>query len=354
MSESRPYDPLTVPVASAAAVVAGAASRVPPQRLCDDAGLDHALLRDPAARIPMRALATLYESAARLTGDRAFGLRVGERLDVRHFELLGHILLHSPTLDHALERAARYLPLWTEGASFRHERDARWVWLGWEYADPAATATCQDSEMSVATVAATCRRLAAGAPTGLAEAWFRHAAPRDRGEHARVFGARLRFDMPSTGLLFRRAALGRPAAGADGRLCDVLVRCADAELERVRGLRSAEPLADDTPARVRAWLHAHLAAGQPRLGGAARELGMSPRALQRALGVRGTSYARLLGEVRRAIAERCLADTRLPLVEIAWRLGFSQPNEFPRAFREWTGLTPTRFRELLLQRKAAP
>jgi AraC-like DNA-binding protein len=357
MNESRQPPASTVPIASAVAVVAGAASRVSARRLCDDAGLDHALLTLPGARIPMRGLATLYESAARLTGDRAFGLHVAERLDVRHFGLFGYILLHSATLDLALARAARYLPLWTESARFRHERDARWVRVWWEYAEPDAFTTCQDSEMSVATVATTCRRLAGGGPTGLAEAWFRHEAPGDLTEHARVFAARVRFGMPGTALLFRRDALGRKAMAADEGLCELLMRFADADLERAGSLRAGvapgAPAAHDMLARVRESLRLHLEGRRPNLQHVAREIGMSPRALQRGLRLRGTSYAKLLADVRREIAEECLRNSAAPLAEISWRLGFSQPNEFHRAFREWTGITPARFRESGLRGRGA-
>jgi AraC-like DNA-binding protein len=355
MSESRQYGALSVPIASAVAVVAAAAPRVGARHLCDDVGIEPWLLSEPGARIPMRGLAALYESAARLTGDRAFGLHVGERIDVRQFEYFGYIMLHSATLGLALERAARYLPLWTDGARFRHERDAGWVRIWWEYADPDVLATRQDSEMSLATVVATCRRLTGGGPTGLAEAWFRHDAPRDRTEHDRVFRARLRFNMPGTALLFRREVPAHNARAADERLCELIMRCADAELERgclsQAGEATVAPVRDDTPARAREWLRFHLEDGHPRLDRLARELGMSPRALQRALGARGTSYAKLLGEVRREIAEDCLGDASVPLAEIGLRLGFSQPNEFHRAFREWTGVTPARFRESRVHRR---
>jgi AraC-like DNA-binding protein len=351
MNESRQLDAWTVPIASAMPVVASAAPRVPRERLCDDAGLDHALLGHARVRIPIGRLAALYESAARLTGDRAFGLRVGEALDIRHFGLFGYIVLHSATLGLALERAARYLPLWTDGARFRLERDGAWVRVSWEYAERDAFATCQDSEMSVATLAATSRRLVDGSAIGLAEAWFRHEAPRDRSQHERVFGKKLRFNMPRTALLFRREALNIRLHRADERLCAWLMRCADVDMGSARmlagGIEGAAPATLDAPSRARQWLRLHLEDGHPRLERLAGELGLSARSLQRELAARGTSYAELLTSVRREIAEDCLRDPRLPLGEIAWRLGYGQPSEFHRAFRAWTGVTPARFRERL-------
>jgi AraC-like DNA-binding protein len=358
MNESRQHEAWTVPIASVTPVVASAASRVSARRLCDDAGLDYSLLGRPGARIPICRLTAVYESAARLTGDRAFGLRVGEALDVRHFGLFGYILLHSATLGLALERAARYLPLWTEGAHLRCEHDGAWVCVSWEYADPNALPACQDSEMSISTVVATCRRVTEGGAIGLAEAWFRHEAPRDRSRHDRVFGSKLHFNKPSTTLVFRRDALDIRLSAADERLCAWLMRCADADMDGMRvGCRGAEglvPGALDPPTRAREWLRAHLEEGQPRLNRLALELGLSVRSLQRELGARGTTYAKVLSAVRREIAEDCLRDPKVPLAEISWRLGYGQPNEFHRAFREWTGVTPARFRERLATGRDGP
>jgi len=349
MNESRQPDAWTVPIASARPVVASAAPRVRRDRLCSDAGLDQALLGCPRARIPIGRLAALYESAARLTGDRTFGLRVGEALDIRHFGLFGYILLHTATLGLALEHAARYLPLWTEGARFHLERDGAWVRVLWEYSEIDAFETCQDSEMSVATLAATCRRLVNGRTIQVAEAWFRHEAPHDRSQHERVFGSKIRFDMPRTALLFRRGALDVRLRTADERLCAWLMRCADADMYSTSGLRrdieASAPVALDPLTRAREWLRVHLEEGQPRLERLGRELGMSARSLQREFAARGTHYAELLSAVRREIAEDCLRDPQVPLAEISWRLGYRQPNEFHRAFREWTGVTPARFRD---------
>ena len=49
--------------------------------LCQAAGLGDQLPLDPDERIPFARVVDLYEQAARLTGDDAFGLHVGESVD---------------------------------------------------------------------------------------------------------------------------------------------------------------------------------------------------------------------------------------------------------------------------------
>ena len=72
---------------------------------------------------------------------------------------------------------------------------------------------------------------------------------------------------------------------------------------------------------------------------------MTARTLQRRLAEEDTSFARLGDEVRRAFAEKYLAEDRLPIAEVAYLTGFGDPSNFHRAFRRWTGLTPREFRE---------
>jgi AraC-like DNA-binding protein len=71
---------------------------------------------------------------------------------------------------------------------------------------------------------------------------------------------------------------------------------------------------------------------------------MSQRTLQRRLRELGTSYQKLLDEVRHRSARRLLADTDLAAGEIAFLLGFEELNSFTRAFTSWEGTTPNQWR----------
>jgi AraC-like DNA-binding protein len=71
---------------------------------------------------------------------------------------------------------------------------------------------------------------------------------------------------------------------------------------------------------------------------------MSPRHLRRKLSETQTSYEKLLDEVRMELAIRLIQDGKLNLGRIAFELGFLDPSSFTRAFRRWTGMSPTNFR----------
>src|SRR5689334_5617153 len=76
----------------------------------------------------------------------------------------------------------------------------------------------------------------------------------------------------------------------------------------------------------------------------ARELGMSARTVQCRLESEGTTFGALIDDTRRERALACLQDPRIAIKEAAWRVGFSEPSTFYRAFRRWTGSTPADYR----------
>jgi AraC-like DNA-binding protein len=76
----------------------------------------------------------------------------------------------------------------------------------------------------------------------------------------------------------------------------------------------------------------------------ARTLHMSRRTLSRKLEQEGTSFAGELDDVRRDLACGYIEGSKRSLAEIAFLLGFSHVESFHRAFRRWTGTTPSAYR----------
>jgi AraC-like DNA-binding protein len=72
---------------------------------------------------------------------------------------------------------------------------------------------------------------------------------------------------------------------------------------------------------------------------------MSVRTLQRRLADEGTFFAALVDEVRAELAAHMLENTDASLDEIARAVGYSATTNFIRAFRRWTGKTPSEFRQ---------
>lgn len=85
-------------------------------------------------------------------------------------------------------------------------------------------------------------------------------------------------------------------------------------------------------------------AGPPTIQTVANRLSVQVRTLQRRLEAGGFSYRAVLGDCQRRIALRELSSNDRPVREIAFRLGYSDPAHFVRAFRRWTGYPPIEFR----------
>ncbi len=96
--------------------------------------------------------------------------------------------------------------------------------------------------------------------------------------------------------------------------------------------------------RVRAVLHEALPSGRFTMIDIARRLAMSRRTLQRRLSAEGTTFQQILTRVRETLARHYLMETPLSCTQIAFLLGFEDPNSFFRAFHDWTGSTPERLR----------
>ncbi|MGK3224703.1 AraC family transcriptional regulator ligand-binding domain-containing protein [Enterobacter soli] len=100
-----------------------------------------------------------------------------------------------------------------------------------------------------------------------------------------------------------------------------------------------------TVERVSAVLLELLPGNEATIEKTAERLGTSKRTLQRRLEDEGETFRTLVNTCRENLARHYLLNTSLPGYEIAFLLGFEDPNSFYRAFMTWTGQTPETLRE---------
>lgn len=84
--------------------------------------------------------------------------------------------------------------------------------------------------------------------------------------------------------------------------------------------------------------------GRSGIESAAMIVGMSVRTLQRRLAETGVSYSELVDEVRLASALILIDDRSIKLCEVARKLGYADAANFDRAFKRWTGFSPSQVR----------
>lgn len=96
---------------------------------------------------------------------------------------------------------------------------------------------------------------------------------------------------------------------------------------------------------VRAALFELLPSGRTELGDVARALGASRRTVQRRLEGEGITYREVLDTTRAQLARHYLTRTQMTTAEIAFLIGYDDPNSLYPAFRAWTGTTPQAVRD---------
>lgn len=306
------------------------------ESLYEATDLNPDVLADPDRRIPFSTIVSLYEKAAVLTGDDAFGLHVGVNVDPKAFDVLGYSVINSPTFGAGLDRMVRYNSLWTSGSSFAVEVSEPNTRIVYKYEDPALIQHRHDAEMTFAAIVTLGRTITDADWSPLSVA-FQHRQPSDTTEHSRIFRCKLTFGAPVNEFIFDSAKLALPLVKADPSLCAVLDRHA-------KELLTTYPRQDTLVDRIRKLIRDELNGGDASLDRLAAKLGMSGRTLQRKLREHGTSHQELLDELRIALAMRYLREPEMAICEVAYLLGFSESSAFHRAFKRWTGMTPSEFR----------
>ncbi|MGB2288024.1 MAG: helix-turn-helix domain-containing protein [Porticoccaceae bacterium] len=95
---------------------------------------------------------------------------------------------------------------------------------------------------------------------------------------------------------------------------------------------------------MRQQLIALLPNGTPSESHIAKKLNISERTLQRKLKEESCSFRELLATTRQSLACHHLENLDIPVNEISFLLGYSEETNFARAFKRWTGMSPSEYR----------
>lgn len=92
-------------------------------------------------------------------------------------------------------------------------------------------------------------------------------------------------------------------------------------------------------------IHSHLRDGRHGIKSVSASVGLSVRTLQRRLSEQEIQYSMLVDQVRYHQALKMMAEPTAKIMDIARELGFRDNANFTRAFRRWTGVSPTQYRK---------
>jgi AraC-like DNA-binding protein len=310
--------------------------------LLAEAGYDPEDLEGPTARCPLVNSGRLWELAVGATGDPAFGLKVASHIKHTTFHALSYGLAASSTLKEAFERVCRYCHVGSDAVAYEFFR------CGADYnfvIKPVADLPFEPIDALVAAHLRMCRSLI-GREFSPLLLELRRPRPTRIDDFERLLRAPLRFGAEQNRLVFDADSIERPLEGGNPELArynDVIALQYLTRIER-----------DDIQRRVRDVLLQRLEGSEPSQEEIAERLHMSARTLQRKLADSGTTYKEILDETRHALAMAYLSAPQSSVNEVTYLLGFSSGSCFTRAFRRWTGQSPTSWRAGALPRVGAP
>ncbi|MBT8769338.1 AraC family transcriptional regulator [Metapseudomonas boanensis] len=303
--------------------------------LCRQAHLDPALMDDPNARYPLSATTRLWELAVAASADPALGLKVSSYVSPTTFHALGYALVASSSLREVFERIARYHQVVSDALELELCRQDDRYAFRLRVPDDGPEPAPEALDAFAAIYVRTCRNRLGRDYAPLA-VYLRRPCPADPQPWHLVFRAPLHFGAEENRLEFAIADFEQALDDANPEL---------AEHNEAVLKRALEQLQQPTwSRRVRACLEAQLPNGEPSAERIAQSLHLSLRSLQRHLADEGCSYEQLLGDTRQNLALVHMRDPRCSISEIAYLLGFADASSFSRAFKRWTGQSPSQYR----------
>jgi AraC-like DNA-binding protein len=284
------------------------------------------LLLDQNRWVPRALCLALSNEVNSVVDDRYFSAGIGFRFRFSDFGTWGKAILDAETVGEACAVAAKGVGLLHQGSEFQFvpvdgHAELRFSYRGNLGANPRP---------HLGATLAVLRKipLLADEPEAVS---VHFAAPYtlDAERFEETHGSRLEFGQDHDAIVIDREILDAPLKSETGK-------------RRV----ATEPA--ETAAGLQAVLKQLLPYGKADIRTVAVHQNMSRRTLQRRLKDWGFTFEEILDDIRRSEALMLVRTGTLPMIEVAFLLGYSDPAHFSRAFRRWTGVTPSDYRRAQL------
>jgi AraC-like DNA-binding protein len=307
-----------------------------PEMLLQHAGLPATLHLNTQAIVTTAQFFALWKAIERLMPEPGLGIRMVEALDTIAHPPSVLIAFHARDYREGLVRLARFKRLCTPEQLLCDEVKGECkVTVMWPHATEPTPAIAID--VTFATLIELGRR---GSGQRITPNRIELARSNPRSDvHHRYFGCPIRFGAAADVLVLKSTDLRAPFPGHNPEMLDLLTPALSSALEEIQ-------VHDSTGAQVKILMKRALASGRPELSQIARDLGVSERTLQRRITEEGTTFRALLSDARRELGRQLLSARDMSINEVAYLLGYQDTNAFHRAFREWEGVSPARWRDL--------
>ena len=312
-------------------VVEGAS--IDPRELLSVANFDPARLDQIDGRIEQSEYDSLIERALDLTGDPSLGLRMGESRTLQRC-LPGQVVLQAVSMRGALELVELYHRLYSDELPLCIEEHENTLVIKLVFATASTRCRRFGAEIAISGCFRMLEYFVPGARPHLVA--FEYPAPAYRSEYTRIFAGAERFGQPFTGLVIDRAIVDSLQGSRDEEMHTLLRAQAT---KRLAQLEQSASYADK--------VHEFVTVTNGRADdvvSVARGLGIEPRSLRRRLAEEGVSFRPIVNRALASVAVRLLVDDRKSVEQASYEMSFSEVSSFCRAFKRWTGSTPSEYR----------
>lgn len=296
-------------------------------------GLGPAEYANPDTRLGFGDAMELLQASLESSGDPALGLHAGELIEPGDFDVLEYAAQSCTTLREAIGCVSRYVRLLSDVAEISLTESGETATLRFRIEAPVPPAA---NDFVIALFVMKARRDTAIEDL-VAEVQFAHAPTSYLAEYARVFGTKITFAAPCNAIVMRRERLDAPMQRANPRVSAAFELQVRYLLEKLQGNRTMR-------GRVRELVFAELSRGNISMESVARKLAMSVATLRRRLEEEDTRFSEIVESLREELARQYLREKVHATSEVAFLLGFADVISFHKAFKRWTGHTPTEFR----------
>lgn len=313
-------------------------------QLIDTIGLSPQQLDDVQTLVTPFMHAWLITLIIEQTGNNGLGFEIGLRLSPTVHGQLGQAMLCCATLKDALNIASQFWHLRERLIQFHfsehHDVGVVNLYTQLVYPEPLRSLhfDCMLAMFYRMTQILTCSL------TPIGEIWLDYPEPDYfESSSAQQFQAQLptlRYNMPSCQYRVPLALLDVPLVMANPEA----LKHAIAQCEREQNLTQQQrgQFLKIVTERLQRQENGYASPAQ-----IANDLHLSLRTFRRRLQQEGSSYQILLEEIKKRDALQLLEDNRLAIQQISSLLGYGNPANFSRTFRQWTGKTPSEYRALI-------